>query len=947
MYKRTQEVLSEIDKLKQEIENFIRSTAMAKSTGVTKSEYDAKTQGLADIQKEIDARNAEKMELFTMGPLYAKPAYYLDSFTPMIKVIMLLDINKPDDKNLRFEIFDSSKNPLNNHVKGFNVDYLGQGGGLKFTLSLSDIDNKLTDLLSFQIMALQVKGILPWFEVEYGWAYTKKAYSESNQEIRFTKKIFCILGGEDGDSGFNATANINGLTDLSLVGKYDSTPPAPKDQSPMMILGPCPGVNLTSYYIYDCLETLLCGQSKLKLKPGSYDNNIKLLIKEIYIFLTKVHGLKVTPAAFKTLIINMILYFRAIGSIDGTLFPYNVYDTEQEPKENDTLSARYNGDWTIRRIEGAFKTLLRFAEKGNKKECVSSKTIISRADLIASFKRDIIDDMLRVKRSYEIGKSPMGKHNFITSSIFFDFFRSYIVYASEMKIHPYYVWNYVWEAFDLNLQNQGAKVILLDDGLIGDNAIEALSTNESSLSFWKTISFDTDAYKKKNIGSVLPSCEKALDITNKEHREKYMNMAIDFNISNSQDWGGLFNSIGAKMKINYYIESKFEASVLGTTVEKKDYKKSKYGKLIIKPMSLKVSMQYVPKKQAKETLDTFKKLLDARKIKLQKFSKGVNKALAEKMIGNIDLQLKALESIKSKYIGDFTSSSDKTDFFYIGYRNVMPLDSAMSNDLNATKILQCYSTRPRSVANGKFNNGEKSCWDINFPDVVDFGVENFKPFANATALSQSTYFSNEKYDMKETGLDDYEKQIGELRKKFETAKNEKKKDKEKTLSELSSSAQTLYKEIADFETKQERLKHPVKFKIGHYGDTIVQGDEYAGVIGRTKQIQEMRYMISTMATTYNVNMKVIGDASFDVHDIGKYLFVKYIHSDGGIGYFTGMYNINGITDEIRSGEYMTTFKLAFQPILSSSYPDLSEEFTKHIYGEGGGTYESTNGLIKK
>ena len=638
--KNIETLLQEAKELRDEIMSYIEQIGAVQRTGVSNEEYSIATHGADVIKKEIEKRKMEKIDLFSMGPLYLKPAFYLDSFTPFVKVILLLDINQINNKNYRFEIFDNSNDPTNNHIKSFTVDYLGQGSGLKFNLALSDIDNKMTDLLAFQLMALSAKFIIPWFEIEYGWASNKKV-TIGKRNAKFSKKIYCVLGGEDGDNGFSVSTNLSGITDLTLSGRDDSTPPPPADQSPMTILGPCPGLNLTSYYICSVIENLLSNGIGVK---GDYQNNIKKFIIELYLFFYKVHSMTIDIITFKKLLVNAFIYFRAIGSVNNDYFPFSEKNKKVEPDLNDSIEKRIQSDYSISILTSCIKNVIKVAEDTNVSKCISSKKIISDANLINNFKMNQIDNMLKIKRSYDAGFIGAGS-NVIIAQMFYNFFESFYIFASEMMIHPFYVWNYCWESFDIHVQNNGkAKIIMLDDGLLGDNAIDALSNQNTDLGYWNTTLFDEEDYNKKQLGSVLPSCEIKLDITNPEHREKYMKMAFEFNISSGTSWSSLFNQIGNNIKVNYYINNKFEADQLNIEINDNDYKKTKNGSIMVKPMSINAQLQYVPGPQANETLGTFKKMLEYKKERINKL-KNVNKSLIKKMTKNIEKQINVLNKI--------------------------------------------------------------------------------------------------------------------------------------------------------------------------------------------------------------------------------------------------------------------------------------------------------------
>ena len=923
----SQSLLQQAKKLQEEISEFAASIGATQKKVVPDAQSTTAINDADVLQKKINQRNEAKMDFFNAGPLFAKPAFYLDSYAPMLNVVLILDMNQSDNPKCRIEIFNNSSNPTNNHVKNFSASYNGRDGApCNFTLGLVDLDSKLTDMLMYQCVALSVQGLIPFLEIEYGWSCPQPIILVSGRKPKFTKKIYCVLGnGQDG-SGISVQINQNGTTDMTLTGGIINDPPVTINQLPSAFLGLNPGINLTAYYVYNIMLNILDGS--VIGKVSDYDNNIDALITELYLLFFKIHKFQHNQISFLQILISMISYFRSTNEINNNFFPYNIKDLKTSGTDKDV-------DYTIQKINSRIEPIFKRAANQDIKNCKSLKfSIISDATVINDFVSNVITKSFMDIRLSDAGHD-VANTDLKVAKLFTIFFQSIAPFVSEMLIHPFYVWNYCWETFDLSLKTIKGKVIMLDDGLLGDNALQALTSDKSDVSAWDTLTFDTTKYKDQNIGSVLPSCEKALDITDDDHREKYMHQALTFNIGNNSNWDDLFKNIGEKIKVNYYVDSPFEASLIGA--ELKDNQTKKNEPLMVKPMSIYTHLVFAPKKAAQETLDTYKETLNTRK-KIMSNLKNFNQGLIDKMNKNIDAQLSSLGLMQS-----YIDGSDN-NFFYICYRNVMSLDTIMSEDINATKILQCYSTRPYK---DKFNSGEESCWDVNFPDVLEFGIEGYNPSQVVATLRSITKMSGESKNFQDVSLDNLGKQLTELRAKFEEAKGKDDTYKKDWCNESSGLLSTLESQLNDFDLNQERMLHPHKFKIGHYGDSIVSDDTVTGIVGRTKQVQEMRYMIATAVSILNANLKVIGDPSFNINHPGNYVFVKHINNDGGMGYFTGIYNIHSIKDEISAGSFTTTFGLMLSPILNGSYPDLSKTFLQKIYNEGQGVYASTNGMIKK
>lgn len=81
--------------------------------------------------------------------------------------------------------------------------------------------------------------------------------------------------------------------------------------------------------------------------------------------------------------------------------------------------------------------------------------------------------------------------------------------------------------------------------------------------------------------------------------------------------------------------------------------------------------------------------------------------------------------------------------------------------------------------------------------------------------------------------------------------------------------------------------------------------------------------------SFDATLKFLGDANFDLFSRGKNIFLKFINNDGTLGYFTGIYNIEGVQHDIDTDKFVTTLKLRYTPILDSGNNSAFEQMIYH------------------
>ena len=326
-----QQLLHQIDdqikniekKLQHEEEDITVATEEQKQ----EMEYDLNA---ARLQKEIKQHINEKMEFYYNPPRFLKPAFFLDEYTPYLKVTLITDITDVNNPKKRFELFDtlSQDDPVHNHLCNFIYESTPNSNETA-TIVLQDIEQNTVDNVLFMLSALQngkldngkITGII-YIEVQFGWCpprdgkKTKSDYSNDfgfifqnndiKEFVRFTRTIYVVPGDAEGDMGITVEYTPEGTAKMTIKGTVDQTFPDPfKAISPMSIFGPMPAVNLTLFNLDRLLYYFVYEIVKATGGLKNFNDNAKSILTKYYY--TMVYSYNTRLDSNKDLLHNILI----------------------------------------------------------------------------------------------------------------------------------------------------------------------------------------------------------------------------------------------------------------------------------------------------------------------------------------------------------------------------------------------------------------------------------------------------------------------------------------------------------------------------------------------------------------------------------------------------------------------------------------------------------------
>src|SRR5690606_31647083 len=105
-------------------------------------------------------------------PKCIKPAFFLDSLTPYLKVKIVLPVETYDNyvKYETIDLFDSEEESTNNHLKSFKYDLLQQDKGGSVTIVFSNVDQEIIEFLSIRFAYLEQGYETVKLKIEFGWS---------------------------------------------------------------------------------------------------------------------------------------------------------------------------------------------------------------------------------------------------------------------------------------------------------------------------------------------------------------------------------------------------------------------------------------------------------------------------------------------------------------------------------------------------------------------------------------------------------------------------------------------------------------------------------------------------------------------------------------------------------------------------------------------------------
>ena len=991
-----QQLLHQIDdqikniekKLQHEEEDITVATEEQKQ----EMEYDLNA---ARLQKEIKQHINEKMEFYYNPPRFLKPAFFLDEYTPYLKVTLITDITDVNNPKKRFELFDtlSQDDPVHNHLCNFIYESTPNSNETA-TIVLQDIEQNTVDNVLFMLSALQngkldngkITGII-YIEVQFGWCpprdgkKTKSDYSNDfgfifqnndiKEFVRFTRTIYVVPGDAEGDMGITVEYTPEGTAKMTIKGTVDQTFPDPfKAISPMSIFGPMPAVNLTLFNLDRLLYYFVYEIVKATGGLKNFNDNAKSILTKYYY--TMVYSYNTRLDSNKDLLHNILInalnfyccqcseqydsiaiYRHAITQIFNNLETIGNADIQIEDSSTriDSFKKMLDEQYqqaTINYILNNKRVQDNYYAKYFENLFISDYNIVSGTESNPGHQMYLYLILKEFKKlNIPIQAIPRtGSKSLLRHAL--NYYQTIGQVAQEIKLHPYYLYAYIMQGLHENLEkfNEAkCKLLFLDYGAMQDlitksqqqeqnQIITEMDINIPSIaSLWDTtnVCYKTNNKQKnqkkkeydgnvKYDGNVIPFTDNSVrERTAKwSNIETYFASAFEFNVNFTTSWENYLSNICNKIFIKYDVRNESHARTLISEEElkaaKQEQKKSK-NKTLKVPVRLKQRMFITSSNDALENVYTQYRIVSGLKTIIEKELNNKKDTYKNTYLSNkkenIKRYLDALK-LKANYI------KNNPQFKYlVCIRDVVSSDEIFDPEITATSILQTFSYRTNNAFDGQWDPGFKSCWTVNFPDVIEFSPQ-YNPFQAVMEITKNAHYIGDTVDVSQIlGQEDIKRLADDIQKLSDQIITKTKKSKQ-DIQNFKDKLETYKLEFNNYKRLNDiTKKYGHKMQFGHYGDNIVlnSGETHVQSVLRHQQTMRRRMLLST--NVFNANLKVLGDPNFDLFSRGKYIFLKFINNDGMLGFFTGIYNITGITHNIDADSFTTLLNLSYYPLLDT------------------------------
>lgn len=495
--------------------------------------------------------------------------------------------------------------------------------------------------------------------------------------------------------------------------------------------------------------------------------------------------------------------------------------------------------------------------------------------------------------------------------------------AQEMYLHPFVVLKYV-------LQTYKSEVKKLNEKSREENRILSINLTQIDPKSICPISPDEKSYItiKTEKEPEFPD-SYVIDpqvLSSKIERHQWGIKAIDCNTGLNESWQDYIERIESKMYFMYTAGEESVANRLYSLLQQsatEEYKKRKLNEYQNKGKE--TSWSLPTKLHAKIFMTTPKSgLLNVQNLII------IEKNNPNVKGGRKDV-LDPLEKIANQLRNNLEGPKYNVVMFL---QSIAPMDTIFDAGIGQQNILQgyCYRSIKAPGDEGQFNPGWPTVWDNNFMDIISFdptydyynGVQSL--YENADTVMQSI-------ESPEITLTDLNKEAKNLENRLNDIIKQKEKDKVDQAQIIQ-----IEDEIKRYEKKASETiatlnsaytnKNPKSFPIDFKKRDIYSGPE-GEMLAMKKQLQEFRKDLILKGLQINATMQILGDASFELYDVQKSIFLKFINNDGSMGIFTGLYQVNKIIQEISAGRFVTTFELTHYPFNGENedFVELSKLWT--------------------
>jgi len=877
--------------------------------GKTAAKEEYRKEFLSDVASRIQSVRKNVAE----PPRYFKPAFLLDNPTPFLKVNILTYDNAGRPQEI--DLFNDVDVPTHNLIRSF-VHEISK----KVTINLVDVNQDVIELIALRFSLLQKTfsgaGGQIILLIEYGWQIDKELKSGYGDKVKFTKKIRATF------QGLELKYTPDGIAEATMTAIVDeSLPPPYHNFLPYMTLGTSPATTITLFslltFVHLLFDTLT---SKNQTFTGNNTEYGKLLeIARYLYFELDVRDINTIRDILKAIVkyyyrgtsvdekFDTKITEKAIVSIRGLWLKKSTKTYYKGRQSFDKLSLADRASiYKVQTTQEDFVNILEQIDYANIIETLQTGNQSYKNDdtLSSGDLTGILSDKNPNTKLKKVLKDSQSASKYKNRSAFFlqELTDLLVPIAQDMWIHPWLVYNYLRERFD-------TAVELFNITLAGEDAQKQLLPAIIEMAPENPLELRPEGcLELKNDELVFNSKV----IKNKLDREKWCRKAREYRCGVTTTWNEYLKQILDYMFV-VYTGGKEKATKLAKQNKEKTEKEKGIPKkldddLYQAPVKMSVNTFIAGPDEALQIVQTLSDLFQIKKTSRkdnQKNSKDIERALA---------------SLKTTLSSNAHGSRKQV---MIVIKDYFPSDSMFDPQFGAQHILQAYSYRASKMQYDvhEYNPGWPTVWDINFPDVMEFSPEfDYYAALRMVANNADTQLKRqeaEEHEVKNKAIETRKELlnvVADLHRTTTKSRNQKARNKKiQEVDKLLSEYRKLVHDIEGINLTPYPQDNTVTYNLDFEKKHVYSGTTGEALANKRKMQEFRKKMMMTALSTKNCSLKVLGDASFMLHDLGKYIFLKFIRPDGSLGMFTGIYNILTITDEISGGVFTTTFSLSFSP----------------------------------
>lgn len=874
-----------------------RETSGAPASSVSPAEASQRTANLTTIEQmrtQINTFiNQRKNRFADAAPTYLKPAFFVDQYTPYLRLeLIYYQREKPDDFNSqliekKIDILSDPINDINNHVRSFKYTIKNEGNEPNIDLNLIDINQEILDFMVLQYSSIErLSSMVAYIKVTYGW-YDNKLNPPADfldwSTIAFTNTVYAAI------SEIKVSYGSGGIPEATIRATVDTGFQGPlKHLNPYHVLGPMPAVTL-------CIKEFLEVIEDVMQYAKNKDEYTKLGACGFLVAFMKNKG-AADPGIRRSVITEIIKYYALL---------YPSYYNPIVDKVNSIMSTY--GDQSLDNNVNIFTIIKRNIRGVNLMPVLTN--LIERENFDKNGGTEPQQqEQYHIYLRQRLQERPANAADRLEKRAWVKMFRMIgTIVQDNFIIHPYFVWRYAMNIF-----------------------IDKVKINNSSDKEIKIFQFDgidinpTKLFPNRFVASYSPSWAevKWADTSffpTAQSNKAYYKKADNYNVSPFRTWKDFLTGVSSDCKIKFELSAE-AATLYGVQTRNETVRGTSLvpgegqgaaRTITYTPMKIETNFFMCDYKAAKLNLDIYERSLKARLAYLTN-NTSVGGSEASRTLAKETIN-KALGYIQTRK-NDVKIS---TEYYMFVLRDAMASDMIFNPEVVLNNVVQAYSYNINGLydkdPNGYFNPGKPNCLHVNFPDVISF-TPTLDYNALIRSLSVNAQISSEYEYLNEVINEDTQTRVESLLERARTTVNS---------APTSGNNRALINTLKDLVDQIRRAgsttdpslntimaSERVSLNTFDYSQNRIYGGQLDQALSRKRDIQEIRKKLLTVSLPFTATMDVIGDATYTLRDMGgKYIYLKFTNLDGTMSMFSGIYLIDNIVQEISTGQFKTSFKL--------------------------------------